>query len=113
MDEWTSYQIIYTAGAVADMEEKADYLMSRFREPTLAERWYTRLRDTIQKQLTTLPYKYPAYPVEPWSSNGVRFFDSRNDVVLYSVEESQHVVYILTICTKGRDIPSHLDGKEE
>lgn len=110
MDEIPRYQITYSAAAIQDIEEKSDYLIQQFRDPVVAERWYERLRNEIQKQLSTMPNKYPAYSVEPWNTKGIRFFDSRNDVILYSVDAKRKMVYIHSVCTKGRDIASHLES---
>ena len=37
---------------------------------------------------------------------------TRNDVVLYSVDERAGVVYIRGVCTRGRDLSAHLDTRE-
>ena len=61
--------------------------MQQYRNTVLAERWYNRLRALIQENLTAFPAKYPLYDVEPWSSAGIRQCVTRNDVILYSVDE--------------------------
>ena len=63
------------------------YFMQQYRNTVLAERWYNRLRALIQENLTVFPAKYPLYDVEPWSSAGIRQYATRNDVILYSVDE--------------------------
>ena len=112
METTRQYKIAYTETAILDMEEKADYIICQFRDPTLALTWYTRLRDAIQQNLKTMPLKYPLYNLEPWRSKGVRLFTFRNDVVLYSVDEAYTCVYIRAVCTKGRDLASHLTDQE-
>lgn len=112
MDNTTPYQIFYTDTAVADIEEKADYIQSKFRDSQLAETWYLRLREEIQQDLSFLPCKYQLYDTEPWKERGVRLFLTRNDVVLYSVDEEKHLVYIRGICTRGRDMTAHLAETE-
>lgn len=103
------YRIVYTESAVRDMEEKADYISLNFRDPVLAETWYLRLREEIMKDLTHLPCKYPLYHLQKWSTKGIRQFTFRNDVILFSVNEEEHLVYIRAVCTKGRDLTAHLD----
>ena len=110
METLRHYEIRYTETAVRDMEEKAYYITCHFQDSSLALTWYFRLRDAIQKQLTTMPNKYPLYPVEPWAQNGIRQFLFRNDVVLYSVEEQCSRVYIRAVCTKGMELSAHLEG---
>lgn len=103
------YRIIYTESAVRDMEEKADYISLILHDPSLAETWYLRLRAEILKDLAHFPYKYPLYHMQRWSAKGVRQFTFRNDVILYSVNEKELIVYIWAVCTKGRDLTAHLD----
>ena len=79
----------------------------------MALAWYTRLRDAIQRELKTMPGKYPLYSLEPWHSKGIRLFTFRNDVILYSVDEAYTCVYIRSVCTKGRDLSAHLAEHEK
>lgn len=103
------YRIVYTESAVRDMEEKADYISLNLHDPGLAEIWYLRLRAEILEDLTQFPYKYPLCHVQKWSAKGVRQFTFRNDVILYSVNEKEQIVYIRAVCTKGRNLTVHLD----
>ena len=112
MSDIQRYRIIYTESAVADMEEKADYITFQFQEPSLAEQWYLRLREKIHENLTTFPSKFPVYDMEPWSRKGIRFFTARNDVILYSVDTDSSVVYVWAVCTKGRDLAAHLQTSD-
>lgn len=105
------YEIIYTETAAQDMEEKAEYISCQFQDSALALTWYFRLRNAIQDHLATMPQKYPLYSVEPWASKGIRQLTFRNDVILYSVDESRACVYIRAVCTKGMDLSDHL-GKD-
>lgn len=108
MEQIPKYEVIYTENAVQDIEEKADYIAVQFRDPELAERWYRNLRASIQEQLTTFPYKFQPYNVEPWIQRGIRQYITRNDVVLYDVDEKMKAVHIWAVCTKGRDLAAHL-----
>ena len=112
METTQQYKTAYTETAIQDLEEKADYISCQFRDPALALTWYTRLRDAIQQNLKTMPLKYPLYSIEPWHSKGIRLFTFRNDMVLYSVDEAHACVYIRAVCTKGRDLSSHLTRQE-
>lgn len=103
------YQIIYTESAIQDMEEKADYISFNLHDPDLAETWYLRLRTEILRNLTQFPYKYPLYHIQKWRDKGIRQFTFRNDVILYSINEEEQIVYIRVVCTKGRDLAAHLE----
>ena len=89
------------------------YFMQQYRDTVLAERWYNRLRALIQENLTVFPAKYPLYDVEPWSSAGIRQYVTRNDVILYSVDEIHSYVYIRSVCTRGRNLDLHLSEQSE
>lgn len=102
------YRIVYTESAIRDMEEKADYISFNLHDPGLAETWYLRLRAEILKDLTQFPCKYPLYHIQRWSEKGIRKFIFRNDVILYSVNEKERIVYVRAVCTKGRDLTAHL-----
>ena len=108
MEQIPQYKIVYTETAVLDLEEKADYIDLQLREPGLSLSWYLRLRETIQQNLTTFPLKYSLYDVAPWKEQGIRLFLTRNDVVLYHVDEESRLVYIRGVCTRGRDLSAHL-----
>ena len=112
MDPQKAYEILYTETAIQDMEEKTDYIACQFQDASLSLKWYLRLRDAIQENLSTMPLKYPLYPVEPWARKGIRQFLFRKDVVLYSVEESRARVYIRAVCTRGMDLSAHMAGEQ-
>ena len=109
MEQIQRYNIVYTETAVLDMEEKADYIAYELRDTFLAETWYLRLRDAIQQDLSTFPFKYGVYTRAPWNENGIRLMLFLNDVILYSVDEHKSTVYIRAVCTKGRDLAAHLE----
>ena len=108
MEQMPKYKVVYAESAIRDIEEKVDYITAQFRDPELAERWYFGLRASIQEQLTTFPYKFQMYNVEPWNQCGIRQYVTRNDVVLYHVDDEMRTVYIRAVCTKGRDLAAHL-----
>lgn len=110
MDNIQKYDIFYTQSAISDIEEKADYISFQLHAPDVAETWYRQLRETIRENLSTFPLKYPSYHTEPWDKRGIRLFAARNDVILYSVDTSAHIVYIRAVCTKGRDLTVHLES---
>ena len=107
------YKIFYTSTAERDITEKLMYIMQQYRDTVLAERWYNRLCALIQENLTAFPAKYPLYDVDPWSAEGIRQYVTRNDVILYSVDEIHSYVYIRSICTRGQDLDLHLSEQSE
>lgn len=111
MAELPRYEIQYTDSAIQDISEKAEYIADHFLDPPLALRWYERLRDEIVSDLTTLPNKYPVYGAASGRHKDVRLFLTRNDVILYSVDEEKRIVYIRNIFTKGKDITAYLQDE--
>lgn len=113
MDEIRHYDIIYTESATQDMIEKADYIATELQENSLAFRWYRRLRENLQNNLSTFPYKYPVYDIEPWKTKGYRILTTSGDVVIYTVDEELAAVYIHMVCTRGRDISAQLSNRTD
>lgn len=62
MDGIEQHSISYTGAAIADIEEKADYIALQLRDPGLAETWYQRLRGAIREERAAFPLKYSPYP---------------------------------------------------
>ena len=44
---------------------------------------------------------------------GIRQYVTRNDVILYSVDEIHSYVYIRSVCTRGRNLDLHLSEQSE
>lgn len=104
MDELKRYEVLYTESAEEDILSKAAYIEKFFRDPSLALKWYQRLKAEIQKDLSFFPYKFQLYDISPWNEKGIREFILRNDVVLYSVYEEKTVVYIHAVFTRGKNL---------
>ena len=48
------YRIVYTNTAADDIAEKFQYIVKVLRDRTTAERWYSRLKESIQQDLSLL-----------------------------------------------------------
>lgn len=103
------YQIFYTEAAVNDISGKFQYITHALHDRILAERWYFRLKEEIRSSLSTMPAKFAYYDVAPWREQGIHLFLTRQDVVLYSIDEPTQAVYIHAVCTAGRDLNAHLE----
>ncbi len=104
METLKEYKVVYTLTAEEDILSKAEYIEKRFRDSQLAYTWYTRLTEQIRKDLSYLPYKFQLYDVGPWKEREVREYIFRNDIVLYSVNESAGEVIIHNVYTSGKDL---------
>lgn len=113
MGQTQPYKIVYTESAILDIEEKADYIECKFRDSMLAQTWYLRLRDAIQNELSQFPFMNGLYNQSPWEEKGIRLMLFRNDVILYSVDKPNSTVYIRAVCTRGRDLATHLEQETD
>ena len=104
MDEIIQYVIQYTPSARQDMLDKADYIAYTLKSPETALTWYRELRENIQHNLDTFPYKYSIYHVEPWESLGIRLMVTGKDIVLYTIDADARIVTIHMVCTKGKNL---------
>ena len=104
VDELKRYSIRYSESAEEDIFAKAEYIEKVYHDSDLAFKWYTRLRNQIAKDLSFLPYKYQPYSAGAWAEKGVREYLSRNDIVLYSIDDTNTAVIIHAVFTKGKNI---------
>ena len=104
MDEISQYEIHYTPSAIQDMLDKADYIAYALKSPETALTWYRELRQDIQQDLATFPYKHSVYHVKPWRDQGVRLMVTGKDMVLYTIDAEEKIVTIHMICTKGKNL---------
>lgn len=107
------YQIFYTETAVNDISGKFQYITHAFHDRVLAEHWYFRLKAEIRSNLSSMPAKFAYYDVAPWREQGIHLLLTRQDVVLYSIDESAASVYVHAVCTAGRDLNAHLEQATE
>ena len=104
MDEISQYEIHYTPSAIQDMLDKADYIAYALKSPETALTWYRELRQDIQQDLATFPYKHSVYHVKPWRDQGVRLMVTGKDMVLYTIDAKGKTVAIHMVCTKGKNL---------
>lgn len=76
-----------------------------FKTPSMRDGWYQSLKTAVQEGLSTFPYKFQPYRVEPWESKGYRQMVTDTDVVIYTIDEETVTVTIHLVATKGRDLP--------
>ena len=111
VDEIRRYTILYTQTAEEDIFTKAEYIEKAYRDSRLAYTWYARLRSKIERDLSFFPYKYQLYPAGAWAEKGVREFILRNDIVLYSVDETKGAVIIHAVFTRGKNISEDISDE--
>lgn len=104
VNEFKTYRIFYTQTAEEDILAKAEYIEKIYRDSRLAYTWYKRLRTQITEELSFLPYKYQVYTAGVWAERGIREYILHNDIVLYSIDESNASVMIHAVFTRGKNI---------
>ena len=104
MEELKRYKIDYSIPARQDILAKTAYIQSSFLDRSMAGQWFDRLWNTIQDELSYLPYKYPVYSKGKWRDLGVHIMTVRNDIVLYEIDEDAGVVRVLNVFTRGKDL---------
>lgn len=64
--------------------------------------------ETKITSLSTMPERYRRYKKEPWFSRGLRVLPVDNFVIFYLVNVGAHIVTVMRIMYKGRDIEYEL-----
>ncbi len=104
MEELRRFKINYSIQARKDILAKMHYIQNSFMDQSLAGQWFDRIWNTIEDELSYLPYKYPVYNKGRWIDAGVHILTVRNDIVLYEIDEDAGVVRVLNIFTRGKDL---------
>ncbi|MCL2078859.1 MAG: type II toxin-antitoxin system RelE/ParE family toxin [Oscillospiraceae bacterium] len=102
-----TWKIEYTEDAERDLDDIYEYYSSVRLETSFAAKLINKLLQAADS-LETMPFRFPAYPNEPWKSNGLRTLYKHNYVILYLPDEAINVVSIIRIMYGGRDIDKHL-----
>lgn len=98
----TSYAIIVTPDAEADLCEIRDYITYQFQAPDVARRYIRSIRKEIER-LTDMAGSVAPVPQEPWHSRGIRKIPARRFYVYYRIVESRQEVHILNVIYQMRD----------
>lgn len=111
-DKDTQWSVQYTALAREDLKAIVSYIVDELGEREIAAFMYEKLTKGI-RSLQSLPYRYPVYHEEPWTSKGLRVMKIRKYLVFYYPEEEELSVSIIRIIYGGRDISRQLSETEQ
>ena len=106
-----SWKIIHTKSADHNLEEIRNYISNVLIEPEIARKQIARIIHAISS-LDHMPERHRLYEHEPWRSKGLRIFPVDNYLILYALDESQHVVEIARIIYGRRNLAVQLAQSE-
>ena len=97
------YDVDTSEQARLDMKMIFEYIAHTLLEPVIAEKQYTRIENAIYK-LDQMPERHRRYDKEPWKSRNLRIFPVDNYIVLYIVDNTNHIVTVMRVMYGGRNI---------
>ncbi|MCR4962406.1 MAG: type II toxin-antitoxin system RelE/ParE family toxin [Firmicutes bacterium] len=98
----TSYRIIVTPDAQADLAELRDYIANTLSAPGTALAYVRAVRQEIAS-LAEMPARCKLLEDEPWHSYGFRRLPVKNFYVYYRIDEPANIVYVLNVIYARRD----------
>lgn len=98
-----SYSVIYSQQAKDDLIEIYTYIAFDLQVPDIAEGQVNRIRKAI-RLLNFMPSRHVNVEWEPWKSMGMHQVPVDNYVVYYLVNDGEHIVSIIRIFYRGRDV---------
>ena len=99
------YKVFYSKEAEADLDDIYLYLAVEKRDSINAKRLIRRLTKVID-DLSFMADSYHFYSVEPYLSEGVRYFSEGKFSIFYKIIGDS--VYVVRVVYGKRDIPSVL-----
>ncbi len=97
-----TYKVKITNYAIEQMQEAMTYISKVLREPGIARKWLTKLKQEIS-DLRTMPQRFPLVDEEPWRTNGIRKMLVDNFIVYYWPDEAGKTVWVAAVIYGRRD----------
>ncbi len=98
-----NYKINYSNEAINDLIQIHDYIANEANEPKNANDLINDIRNAI-RLLDTFPLRFPVVSFSPWKTLNMRYFNIKNQIIFYLVNESNLTVNIVRIYSSKRDI---------
>ena len=96
------YDVLMTDEASNDIRGIADYISSELREPALALKLISRLKDAISS-LEDMPQRCSLVADETLAQQGIRKMLVENYIGFYVLDEPKGAVYVIRILYNRRD----------
>lgn len=103
----TEYKIIIELPAQRDLEGILLYITDTLKEPVIARRIYTSIKEQILT-LRQMPLRHSVVQEQPYASMGVRKLLVENYIAYYIIDEGKFAVHVLRILYNRREWQSIL-----
>lgn len=104
------FTVIISEETLEDIQAVFHYISDKECLPATARRWVDSVETAI-KALNVQPYRYPRYEVQISGVPPLRKLVIGDYLVLYTVEESQQLVFVYRVISAKRNVASLLTGK--
>jgi toxin ParE1/3/4 len=101
------FEVNYSDEAKQDLKDIYNHIADVLLEPVTAKRKTDRITEKADS-LDFMPFRFPAYNIEPWKSKGYRVLYAERYAVLYYPDKSTNRVTIIRIIHGSREIEKHL-----
>ncbi len=98
-----SYRVKISDQAKADLRGIYSYIAVDLQSPQIAAGQIERIERGIYS-LDEMPYRFRAYPKEPWYSRGLRVLSVDHYLILYMPDQNTETVSVVRIVYSMRDI---------
>ena len=103
-----TYDVKLTKQARYDMRTIYEYIADTLMEPVVAEKQLTHIENAVYS-LEQMPERFRRYDKEPWRSRNLRVMPVDNYVVLYTVDNKNHIATVIRIMYGKRNLEKELD----
>ena len=101
------YKIEIAQPAVRDLQDILNYIANTLKEPAIAQRIYTSIKEEILT-LSSMPERNCVVDDEPYAAMGVRRLFVENYVIFYVVDQGSRSVHVLRVLYNRREWQSIL-----
>ena len=99
------FVVRYSEEAKLDLAEIYSFIANEYHEPKTAENLLKRLMSVIS-DLSFMADSYHCYDVEPFRSQGFRYFSEGNYGIYYKIQDK--TAYVVRVLNGTRNIPEIL-----
>ena len=99
------YEVRYSEEAKLDLADIYSYISNEFHEPKTAENLIKRLMSVVS-DLSFMADSYHIYDVEPFRSQGFRYFSEGKYSIFYKIQND--TAFVVRILNGTRNIPDLL-----
>ncbi|MFZ5597996.1 MAG: type II toxin-antitoxin system RelE/ParE family toxin [Bacillota bacterium] len=98
----TEYKVVIELPAQRDLQGILRYIADTLKEPAVARRIYTSIKEQIQA-LSQMPLRHSVVQDQPYAAMGVRKLLVENYIAFYIINEAKCEVHVLRILYNRRE----------